>query len=286
MLKADLHVHSNASDGKLSPADVIRKAVKNEVVILALTDHDTLAGIDEAKETAAGYPGFKLIPGVEINTDVAGGEAHILGYFVDHTNPELGSLLSEMRSSRHDRGRRMLEKLESLGMPLSWERVQEIGKTDSIGRPHIAQAMLEKGYVSSLKEAFDRYISFGGPAYVERTKVSPAQATELIIKAGGLPALAHPFTISEPEELVRDLKEHGLVGVEVYYGGYSQTEVKRLLAITEKYSLLATGGSDYHGLDEGTETGMGESGLPLECAMAIVERGDRRTGQSEFQLIC
>lgn len=276
MPRADLHVHSNASDGRYPPSQVVRKAIKADIVILALTDHDTISGIDEAVETAKEFAGFQLIPGVEINTDVSGGEAHILGYFVDHSDPALLSLLSAMRVSRHERAKMMLEKLAAIGMPLSWERVEEIAKTDSIGRPHIAQAMLEKGYISSFKEAFDKYISFNGPAYVERTKVSPSQAAESILKAGGLPVLAHPFTIAQPESVIRDLKERGMVGIEVYYGNYSRVEVRRLLDLAKKYSLLTTGGSDYHGLDEALETGMGESGLPMECARALVELAEKK----------
>lgn len=283
MGKVDLHVHTNASDGRYSPAELIKMAARSGIGVIAITDHDTIGGIAPAVEAASAYPGLTVIPGVEINTDVSTGEAHVLGYFVDYAHPDLLSLLSAMRDSRQDRGRRMVDRLQELGMPLSWERVKEIGGTDSIGRPHIAQAMLEKGYISNLREAFDRYIGWGGPAYVERAKVSPVDAAKMILKARGLPVLAHPLTIADPEAMIRELKGAGLVGIEVYYGGYSVPDVSRLLSLAGKYGLIATGGSDFHGLDERTETPLGGAGVPMKSAhdlMALAGIGSagRRAG--------
>jgi predicted metal-dependent phosphoesterase TrpH len=279
----DLHVHTNASDGRYSPSEVVGKAVAAEISVLSITDHDTIGGLEEAAEAAKAFSNLVLIPGVEINTDVPSGEAHILGYFIDRTHPELLALLKEMRVSRHNRAQKMLAKLEVLGMPLSWDRVQEIASTDSIGRPHIAQALLEKGYITSLREAFDKYLGFGKPAYVPRSKVSPAQATELILKASGLPVLAHPFTVSEPEKMISDLKEHGLAGIEVYYGSYSNSEVTHLRSFAQKYDLLVTGGSDFHGLDEATEVGLGRSGMPMKAARALIALGEQQPGGRRAQ---
>jgi predicted metal-dependent phosphoesterase TrpH len=163
-------------------------------------------------------------------------------------------------------------------MPVSWERVKEIGGTESIGRPHIAQALLEKGYVRTLKEAFDRYIGWGGPAYVERPKVSPADAAATIIKAGGLPVLAHPLTVADPETMILELKAMGLVGIEAYYGAYSTADITWLVGLAAKYGLLTTGGSDFHGLDEKTETGMGNSGAPMKCALDLMALARARSG--------
>lgn len=272
----DLHVHTNASDGRYPPAEIVRMAALADLTVIAITDHDTIAGVEEALEAANAFPGLTVIPGVEINTDVPSGEAHVLGYFIDCTHPPLLSLLEDMRDSRKDRGKRMVAKLQQLGMPLSWERVSEISGNDSVGRPHIAQAMLEKGYISSLKEAFDRYIGFGGPAYVERTKVSPAMATTTILEAGGLPVLAHPLTVGEPEPMIADLKANGLVGIETYYNGYSAADVSRLLGLALKYALIATGGSDFHGLDEATETGLGKAGVPLTAARELIALAETR----------
>ncbi len=277
MSRVDLHVHTNASDGRYAPAEVVRRAFEAEISILGITDHDTVAGVEPALEAGKLYPGLKVIPGVEINTDVPSGEAHLLGYFIDYNHSGLLALLSEMRASRQDRARKMIAKLQALGMPLSWERVQAIASTDSIGRPHIAQGLLEKGYVTSLREAFDKYIGFGGPAYVERSKVTPADAVEAILTANGLPVLAHPFTVSEPEKMISDLKQRGLVGLEVYYGFYSRSEVTHLRSLAQRYSLMVTGGSDFHGLEETTEADMGHSGMPLKAARAFVAFAERTT---------
>jgi predicted metal-dependent phosphoesterase TrpH len=276
MVSVDLHVHTNASDGRYSPAEIVQKAARAGLTVLAITDHDTISGIDAAQETAKAFPSLTLIPGVEINTDVPSGEAHVLGYFIDRYNPELLSLLAEMRSSRQDRAKRMIAKLERLGLAVTWERVQEIANTDAIGRPHIAQALLEKGYISNFKEAFDRYIGWGGPAYVERAKISPLEATKLILETNGLPVLAHPLTVANPEQMVQQLKDGGLIGLEVYYGGYSVPDVSRILALAVKYGLIATGGSDFHGLDEKNETALGGSGVPMESARQLIAMAGRR----------
>jgi 3',5'-nucleoside bisphosphate phosphatase len=275
MPRADLHVHTNSSDGRYAPADLVALAARADVSILGITDHDTVGGLEAAIEAARAFPQMTVVPGVEINTDVASGEAHVLGYFIDYGNAELLSLLAEMRASRHDRAQKMLSKLAALGMPLEWERVKEIASTDSIGRPHVAQAMMEKGYISTLRDAFDRYIGFGGPAYVERAKLSPADAVELILRADGIPVLAHPLTVGEPEKMISDLKDHGLAGIEVYYGCYSRSQVTHLRSFAQRYSLLPTGGSDYHGLDEAAETGLGKSGLPLKAARALIALSEK-----------
>jgi hypothetical protein len=279
----DLHVHTSASDGRYAPAELIKRAAQAGVTVLAITDHDTVAGIEPAIMAAKSFPHFIIIPGVEINTDVPSGEAHILGYFIDYHSSELLSRLSEMRESRQDRGKRMIKKLEALGMPLSWERVSEIASTDAIGRPHIAQAMLEKGYINNLREAFEKYLGRDGPAYVERTKMSPVQATDLILRAKGLPVLAHPLSVIDSENLIKVLKAYGLVGMEVYYGSYQVPDVSRLLSLAGKYNLIPTGGSDFHGLDEKAETGLGASGVPMDSATRLInlarERNDRETGR-------
>lgn len=276
MAKVDLHVHTNASDGRYSPAEIVVRAAAAGLAIMAITDHDTVAGIEPAMQAADAFPQLRLIPGVEINTDVPTGEAHVLGYFIDHTNADLLSALSKMRNSRQERGKRMVEKLSALGMPLSWERVKEIAATDAIGRPHIARALLEKGYISTFKEAFDKYIGWGGPAYAERDRMTQVEAAALILRAHGLPVLAHPLTVGEPEKMISELKENGLVGIEVYYGGYSASDVSRLLSLSKKYGLIPTGGSDFHGLDESAETPLGGSGVPLESAYRLIALAEKR----------
>lgn len=276
MGKIDLHLHSTASDGRLSPAELVHRAAEAGLSVMALTDHDTVAGITPALAAAKAYPRLKFIPGVEINTDVPEGEAHVLGYFIDYTHPELLATLSSMRESRQERAQKMLGKLKDMGMPLEWTRVKEIASTEAIGRPHIAQAMLEKGYITSIKEAFTKYIGWGGPAYVERAKLSPGEAVQLILRASGLPVLGHALTVSGPEAMIIELKACGLVGLEAYYDGYSAAEVSRLISLAQKYGLITTGGSDYHGLDDSTETMIGEAGVPAKSARQLIALAEQQ----------
>jgi predicted metal-dependent phosphoesterase TrpH len=274
--EVDLHIHSTASDGKYSPAEIVRKAAGAGLKVIALTDHDTVEGIAAALEAVAEFPGLKFIPGVEISTDVPSGEVHMLGYFIDYTNEELLQKLENMRNSRQRRAQEMIEKLGGLGMPVDWERVREIAGTGSVGRPHIAQAMLEKGYISTLKEAFNKYIAWGGPAYVKREKLVPSEAIGLILRTGGLPVLAHPFTVNDHEKLVAELAADGLAGVEAYYGEYNSEEVRRLVNLADKHGLIVTGGSDYHGLDDNVEVMLGGAPVPMEAAEKLISLAEQR----------
>ncbi|MFC1897082.1 PHP domain-containing protein [Chloroflexota bacterium] len=270
MSKTDLHIHSTASDGKLSPADLIRKAAESGLTVIALTDHDTINGIAPALAAAKALPQLKVIPGIEISTDVPDGEVHILGYYIDYTDHKLKASLEKMRHSRRERAYGMVTKLEKLCIHIEWQRVQEIADSGSIGRPHIAQAILEKGYVASMKEAFTKYISRDGPAYVERAKMTPQDAVKLILRTNGLPVLAHPLTINDPETLIVELKTTGLVGIEAYYYGYTAEEVGRLVSLVNRYDLIATGGSDFHGLDTSAEAMIGGVDVPIESAEQLI----------------
>jgi len=174
----------------------------------------------------------------------------------------------------------MIAKLRDLGIRLEWQRVQEIAGDSSIGRPHLARAMLEKGYISSIKEAFTRYISRDGPAYVEREKITQVAAVELILRANGLPVLGHPLTINDPETMIAELKAAGLVGIEAYYNNYTVDEVGRLVSLANKYNLIATGGSDYHGLDDSSETMIGGVNVPIEAAEQLIALAERRALKS------
>lgn len=277
MSRVDLHIHSTASDGRFSPLEVVRKSAGAGLTVIALTDHDTVDGIIPALEAAKTFPWLKVIPGVEISTDVPTGEVHVLGYFIDYTHPELETTLRSMRHSRQERAQGMISKLRELGLPIEWERVKEIAGSGSIGRPHLAQAMLEKGYIASIKEAFTKYIAWGGPAYVQREKMTPKEAVALILQANGLPVLAHPLTINDPEAMVIELKSSGLVGIEAYYDSFTTEEVNRLVSLAERYGLIATGGSDYHGLDDSTETMIGGANVPVESAEQLIALAEQRT---------
>ena len=282
MSRVDLHIHSTASDGRLSPAEVVRKSVERGLTIITLADHDTVDGIIPALAAAKAFPRLKVIPCVEMSTDVPNGEAHVLGYFIDYTDPEFAARLEKMRHSRRERAQGMIAKLRALGIHIEWQRVQEIAGSSSMGRPHIAQAMLEKGYIASIKEAFTKYISRDGPAYVDREKMTPVEAVELILKANGLPVLAHPLTVSDPEIMVSQLKAAGLVGIEVYYDGYTADERNRLINLAERYSLIASGGSDYHGLDASTETMIGDADVPMESAERLIALAEQRGLKSAY----
>jgi predicted metal-dependent phosphoesterase TrpH len=266
--KIDLHIHSTVSDGRYSPEEIVRKAAALGLTFIALADHDSTDGIASAQAAALDFPELTVIPGVEINTDVPDGEAHVLGYFIDYEDGELQATLARLRNSRYGRAQKMLAKLADLGIHIEWQRVQELAGSGSIGRPHLAQAMLEKGYIASFSEAFTRYIGRDGPAYVERTKITPAEAVALILKCQGLPVLAHPLTVNDPETLVAELKAAGLVGLEAYYNSYNASETSRLVSLARKHDLITTAGSDFHGLDSSGETMIGDVEVPQD----VVER--------------
>ena len=275
MLRVDLHLHSTASDGRFSPTELVRKAAEEGLAVIALTDHDTVGGIAAALEAAREFPMLRLIPGIEISTDIPEGEAHILGYFIDHTDYNLQPALEKMRNSRWERARQIVTKLEEMGCPIDWERVCEIAGGGTIGRPHIAQAMLERGHIESFREAFEKYIGRDGPAYVEREKVTPSGAVEMVIEARGLPVLAHPLTVPEPEEMVVKLKAVGMIGIEAYYASYTAEDVQRLVNIADRHNLVATGGTDFHGIDTDAETSIGGVEIPeesVECLLAMAQQ--------------
>lgn len=270
MGQVDLHIHSTASDGRFTPEAIVGKAAALGLTVIALADHDSVDGIAPALEAAKAFPRLRFIPGVEISTDLPAGEAHVLGYFIDYTSDELMSALERFRNSRQGRARGMISKLHDLGIDIDWQRVQEIAGDGSIGRPHIAQSMLEKGYISSIKEAFARYIGREGPAYVEREKMTPAEAVELIVRSDGLPVLAHPFTVNNPGLMVMELKASGLVGIEAYYANYTAEQIKILASLAERHGLIATGGSDYHGLDDSNETMLGGVDVPVSAPEQLI----------------
>lgn len=272
----DLHVHSTASDGKLTPAEVIGEAAEKGMSYIALADHDTVDGIAAAKKAAQSFPGLTVIPAIEISTDIPQGEVHVLGYFIDYTDAELLAKLEDFKDSRLKRAQAMVAKLADLGVPVAWQRVLEIAGSSTIGRPHIAQAMMEKGHVASFKNAFDEYLGHGKPAYVAREKMLPAEAVAIIVKAKGLPVLAHPLTTEDPEGLITELKPAGLVGLEAFYGEYDAEEVEGLLALAQKHGLIATGGSDFHGIEPEEETAIGGADVPLEAVERLIALKEKK----------
>jgi predicted metal-dependent phosphoesterase TrpH len=263
--RVDLHLHTTYSDGRLTPGELIQIAAEQGIGIIAITDHDTVNGIEPALLAAECFPYVTVIPGVELNTDVNNGEVHILGYFIDYKNEHLLSNLEILRNTRKSRAQKMLDKLEELGVHIQWERILELADGGSVGRPHIAQALYEKQHVETLQDAFERYIGRNGPAYAERERLSPIEAVELITKAGGLPVMAHPANNQDLEQMIIDLKPSGLVGIEVYYDNYDKETRERLRRLADKYDLIATGGSDFHGFEDDHETPLGDARVPFEC---------------------
>lgn len=256
MNQVDLHTHTTASDGVLSPAHLIARAAQLALGVIAITDHDSTDGVAEAL-VAGQRLGVEVIPGVEINTDVPGAEVHVLGYFVDHTDPTLGAALAGLREGRIGRAQRMAQKLTEMGAAVRVERILAIAGEGSVGRPHVAQALLEAGHVTSYEQAFEKYIGRHSPAYVERTKFTPSEACALIRQAGGVPVLAHPVfydrygaikSAFDLDVLLPELVAAGLMGLEVYYPRYDAVTIEYLMAIARRYLLLPTGGTDFHGI--------------------------------------
>ncbi len=262
MSRGDFHTHSTCSDGLRTPTELVDLAASRGVRVLALTDHDTLDGLAEAEAAAARHPGFTLVPGVELSCDVPGTEVHILGYFIDRERAGLISQLDEFRQGRIDRAQRIIDALKRLGAPIEWSRVQELAGEASVGRPHIAQALLEAGHIETFNEAFERFIGRNGPAYAERPKLGPAEAIAMIRDAGGLAVFAHPSFTENHERVAAELAAAGAFGLEAYYKGYEPALVGALAALAERLGLFAIGGSDYHGIEREDERLPGEIPLP------------------------
>ena len=264
MVHVDLHLHTTSSDGRLSPEQLIRLVAQRGLTVVAVTDHDSTEGLEEAFRTARQFAQLTLIPGIELSSDMPGREVHILGYFVDYADPELQRTLEEFRQEREERARAMVEKLDQLGVHLQWKRVRELAN-GAVGRPHIAQAMVERGYIQYSQEAFQQFIGRNGPAYVERPKLTPGEAIALVLRSKGLPVLAHPREVDGAEEVLPGLVQAGLVGMEVYYKDYPSEEVQHLLQLAEQHHLVPCGGTDYHALGTPGEVEPGEAGPPLDC---------------------
>ena len=265
MSRLDFHLHTTHSDGSCTPAEVIALAAKAGVTALAITDHDITTGIPEA--TAAGKDrGIEIIPGIEISSLLGDSELHMLGYFLDYQDARLNERLMRLRESRHRRNPKIIERLQAAGIDITYDEVRALAGTDSVGRPHIARVLMEKGVVSSAKEAFDQWLADGRPAYVARELPTPAEAIHWIKEAKGLAVLAHPTWVKITEgtltDLVRTLKADGLDGVEVHYSTHSPRQTRDYLALATQQGLLVTGGSDFHGLTKpDIEVGIGKGSL-------------------------
>ena len=269
LARVDLHVHSTASDGELTPAGLVRYACERGLSALALTDHDTVDGIDAAIDAARGTA-LEIVPGVELSCDVPQNEVHVLGYFVDWHDPSFEGMLVKFRDGRYGRAEKMVKKLTALGAPISFERVKQIAGDASLGRPHVAQALVEAGHVATISGAFDRYIGRTGPAYVERFRLAPEDAVALVLRAGGVPVLAHPRDVTH---WIEPLVKVGLIGLEAQYGAYDQMTRDDLVRWAKQYDLLVTGGSDFHGLNKMAHlSNLGDVDVPVHVVEELRSR--------------
>lgn len=245
----DLHLHSTVSDGRLSPSELVRLVHDQGVRTMALTDHDSTDGVAEAQASGEAL-GVRVIPGIELSTDLPGASIHVLGLFLDHQQANFQHTVRQFREARLERAQKMVDALDRLGAPISLERVFEIAGEGSVGRPHVAQALLEAGHIQSIDEAFLKFIGRDGPAYFEGFRIEPREAVALIHEVGGLAAWAHPNELDGRDwrEFLPHLVAAGIDGLEAYYSkDYGPDVPRQLLEVCERYDLVPTVGSDYHG---------------------------------------
>lgn len=263
MGRADLHLHTNQSDGVFSPDELVTRASRLNLAAVAITDHDTVEGIPRGLEAAGKY-GVEVIPGIELSTNLDNGDLHILGYFIDYKDEALLGLISKVKKSRFDRIVKMVRKLQELGVNISLQKVLSKAKEkSSLGRPHIARVLVESGHVSSIKEAFDKYLGSHCPAYVERYKLEPEEVVNIIKQSGGVPVLAHPGMLSSFEYIERCISA-GIQGIEVFHSKHSPEQTREFEIIAKRYSLIPTGGSDCHGEYCGKGLLLGQVTVPYQ----------------------
>jgi hypothetical protein len=245
----DLHVHTSFSDSVYSPEEVLKKAKEAGLVAVGICDHDSIDGIKDALYFEDKY-GVEVVPGVELSSELGNMEVHILGYYLDWNDTRFQALLKTIQEVRVWRAELMVSKLQELGVNLEFKEVLAESGKGSVGRPHIARLMLRHGYVSEIQEAFDKYLKFGGPAYVSKYEMHPEEAVAQIKKLHGIPVLAHmKFSPMSEADLERLIKA-GLMGMEVYHARYSEEESDHFLELAKKYNLVITGGSDSHGEED------------------------------------
>ena len=270
MASGDFHLHSTCSDGVRSPTWVVETAAANGVRVLALTDHDTTEGLAEAGAAAAAA-GLRLIPGIELSVDLDGVDAHLLGFGFDIEHGPLQAYLSEQREGRVGRMKRMVRVLGEHGVTVEAGRVLEIAGEASVGRPHVARALVEAGYVGNVAEAFDEWLGDGRPAHITRDRLTPGEAIDLLHEAGGVVFVAHPLFLGEAyEEAVATLAAMGLDGMETYYKHYDEETIAAHEALAAKLGLGRSGGSDYHGLGNPNDREIGEIPFPDDAVAAFM----------------
>ena len=278
----DLHLHTTASDGVRTPSEVVRYAKSKQLQAIAVTDHDTIEGLEEALSEGDRI-GFEVIPGIEISAEFSPGSMHLLGYFLDIHHPLLIEKLKNLQEARAERNPKIVQKLNRLGIQLNYDDVVEASGGGQVGRPHFAQVLLERGYVRSIQEAFERFLKKGAPAYADKFRFRASEAIHFINESNGVAVIAHPNTLgvngnSALETLLLELVKEGLRGIEVYYPEHSSTDIARYKFLAEKYGLVMTGGTDYHGM-EGNELDIGVGRGDMRLPYSIVE--ELKTAQNQ-----
>lgn len=271
---ADLHAHTTASDGTFSPQETVERAKEKGLSAVSITDHDTVSGWQDALFHAKKLGGIEVVPGIEISTVAANQDVHVLGYYVDGEQHGFLEQLEELRNTRNKRNRMMIERLQLLGIDIQWEEVYSRKKEgENVGRPHIAEVLMEKGIVESMQEAFDRFLGREGKAYVNPPRISPQEAIDLIHQAGGVAVLAHPG-LYDDVELVRQLIQGGLDGIEIYHPDHGVEEETKFKQMAMDHGLIMTAGSDFHGERNGQifHGDLGSKTVPLETVRLLKEK--------------
>ena len=267
-MSVDLHIHSTMSDGTQTPREIVAEAVAKGLTAIAISDHDTVAGVEVALEAARGTA-LTVAPAVEISTEHDSAEVHILGYYFDLEDAGLADKFAYVHDARLLRAEEIARKLRALGVLVTIEEIEAESAGESLGRPHVAAALLRKGEVASMQEAFDRYIKRGRPAYVPRYKLTPFEAVEAILGAGGCPVLAHPG-LGVGDRIIRELAGRGLVGIEAWHSRHTPSHTRRALRFAEEFGLLVTGGTDSHGPGGSHPVAIGSLEVPDECFDALL----------------
>lgn len=268
LYEADLHCHTTASDGLLTPTELVRLVSELGLKCIGITDHDTIQGWEEAVGAGSTYQ-IQILKGIELNTNWHGKEIHILGYELNRSSSYLNEKLKSLREARVRRMLEILERLATLGIVISEDEIRQFVQGESIGRPHIAQALLKRGFIRSIREGFERYIGMGAPAYVPRNKLTTEAGIQLIRKAQGVAVLAHPG-IHRVEEGIPAWVEEGLQGIEVWHSEHNFEDITRYRTIAKQYDLITTGGSDFHGEAQKPGVEVGRWGVSLDVVEQIL----------------
>jgi len=268
-MAVDLHLHTTASDGNLSASELVKLAAELRLKTIAVTDHDSVGSVDEA--IIHGHDlGVKVIPGVEMSSDVDGRDIHVLGYFIDYKDADFNSILNKLSNARYTRAQKIVDKLREMGLEISLNDVRQEAGTGAMGRAHIAKAMFKKGLVPDIQAAFDKYLARKSPAYVEKTAYSVPEIINIIHQFNGVAVLAHPG-ISKVDNLIAEFVAAGLEGLEIYHSEHSATETEYYREMANKMNLITTGGSDCHGPGSNRGLLIGTVYVPDSAAAGLYE---------------